>query len=119
MEFAKVMMPAVNRALFPERYAGKPAATPERRGCGSSRDDAAAAKDPTLTNAGDSGPGAAPRWKQAARRKRRRGETRRSASSPRSPTGVISRISAGVNDSPVSDGDVHGSATPPGLASLN
>ena len=48
MEFAKVMLPAVNRALFPERYAGQPNAAPSDV-TPATAVDAAAAKDPTLT----------------------------------------------------------------------
>lgn len=48
MDFAKVMLPAVNRALFPERYAGEPTAAPSDA-VPVATADAAAAKDPTLT----------------------------------------------------------------------
>lgn len=48
MEFAKVMLPAVNRTLFPERYAGEAAAPPA--GDAKTPEEAdRAAKDPTLT----------------------------------------------------------------------
>ena len=49
MDFAKLMLPAVNRTLFPERYAGKPAAASEE-GAKPQAADAAAVKDPTLSN---------------------------------------------------------------------
>jgi hypothetical protein len=56
MEFAKVMLPAVNRSLFPERYAGQPNAAPSDVTPPAAD---AAAKDPTLTTpAAESVPGA-------------------------------------------------------------
>lgn len=58
MEFAKVMLPAVNRSLFPERYAGQANAAPSDAVPAATGDDAAA-KDPTLTApATDAVPGA-------------------------------------------------------------
>jgi hypothetical protein len=54
MEFAKVMLPAVNRALFPDRYLGQATAGPAATDSGAKPPATAEAeKDPTLTAPAD------------------------------------------------------------------